>query len=73
MKRKLNWVSVGNLVGLLSGVYYMIHCFYIICIKPIIIKRIVCMTQFGFFVFILAIIVVAFNFSYFEERLSRWI
>lgn len=71
MKKKLNWVSVGNMVGLISGVYYMINTFYIICIKPFIIGKIISLTMYGFILFILSIIVAGMNFRYFEERLSK--
>lgn len=71
MKKKLNWVAIGNLVGLISGGYYMIYTFYMICIKPFITNKIISMTNLGLIIFILSIFVVASNFRYFEERLEK--
>ena len=71
MKRKLNWVSVGNMVGLISGVIYILDTMYYICIIPFMTKRIISLTTFGFITLIIAIVVVGLNFVYFEERLRK--
>lgn len=71
MKRKLNWVSVGNMVGLISGVIYILDTMYYICIIPFMTKRIVSLTTFGFITLIIAFVVVGLNFVYFEERLRK--
>lgn len=70
MKKKLNWVSVGNMVGLLSGSYYILHTLYVLCILPFINNKMVSLTPYGLFTLIVALLVVASNFRYFEERLS---
>lgn len=71
MKKKINWVSVGNMVGLIVGCYHMLYTFYIICIYPFINKQIVSLTKYGFLCFILALIVVSLNFRYFEDRWEK--
>lgn len=71
MKRKLNWVSIGNMVGLISGLFYIIDVIYYICILPFMTNKIVTLTTFGFITFIIALIVVGSNFIYFEERLEQ--
>ena len=68
MKKKINWVSVGNMVGLISSIYYMIYTFYMICIKPFITKSMISLTGYGLVCFILAMLVASINFRYFEDR-----
>lgn len=71
MKRKLNWVSVGNMVGLISGVIYILDILYYICILPFMTKKMISLTTFGFITLVIAIVVVGLNFTYFEERLKK--
>lgn len=71
MKRKLNWVSVGNMVGLISGTIYILDTVYYICILPFMTKKMVSLTTFGFISLIIAFVVVGLNFRYFEERLKK--
>ena len=68
-KKKLSWVAVGNMVGLIGSALVMLDTVYQIAIKPFFTNEPMALTQFGLIVLILAFIVCGSNFNYFEERL----
>lgn len=65
MKKKLSWVSVGNMVGLIGSVLVILDTMYEVIFKM---KS---LTYFGIGVVIVAFIVCGANFNYFEERWER--
>ena len=64
-KRKLNLISVGNMVGLIASTLVILESMYhvIIGMKTL--------TYFGLGVVIVAFIVCGANFNYFDEKLSK--
>ena len=62
-KKKLSWVAVGNMVGLIGSVVYILDTMYHIIFKM------QTLTYFGLGLIIVAFIVCGSNFNYFEERL----
>ena len=65
MKRyKLNWVAVGNLIGLISSVLFILNTAYNLIFKM------QTLTYFGLGLTIIAFIVCGSNFTYFEERID---
>lgn len=69
-KRKLNWVAVGNMMGLIISIIVMFEYFYILCIKPFIDSNLAGLTPFGMITFIFAFIMFASNIIYFKDRLQ---
>ncbi len=65
MKKKLSWVAIGNMVGLIGSVVFILDTIY-----QVIFKR-ATLTYFGLGLTIVAFIVFGANFNYFEERLSK--
>lgn len=70
-KKKLSWVAVGNMVGLISSALVILDTVYQIIIKPFFTNEPMALTQFGLITIILAFIVCGANFNYFEERMER--
>lgn len=68
-KKKLSWVAVGNMVGLIGSALTILDTFYVIVVKPFFTNEPMALTPFGLIVLILAFIVCGSNFNYFEERL----
>lgn len=63
-KYRLNWVSIGNLLGLISSTLFILNTVYNIIFKM------QTLTIFGFGLVIIAFIVCGSNFTYFEERID---
>ncbi len=64
-KKKLNWVAVGNMVGLIASVLFILDTVY-----QVIFERMT-LTYFGLGTTIIAFIVFGANFNYFEEKLTK--
>ncbi len=64
-KRKLNWVAVGNMVGLISSVLFILDTMYHAIFKM------QTLTYFGLGTTIIAFIVFGVNFNYFYEKLTK--
>lgn len=62
-KKKLNWVAVGNMVGLIGSTLFILDTMYQAIFKM------QTLTYFGLGLTIIAFIVCGSNFNYFEERL----
>ena len=62
-KKKLNWVAVGNMVGLIASILVILDTMYQVIFKM------QTLTYFGLGLTIVAFIVCGSNFTYFEERL----
>lgn len=62
-KKKLSWVAVGNMVGLIASTLVILESMYEVIFKM---KS---LTYFGLGIVIVAFIVCGANFNYFEERL----
>lgn len=72
MKRKrINWIAVGNLVGLLGGLFVIGETTYKLIVEPLFTNKMVGLTAFGWLVLILAFIVFGSCYNYFEERLNK--
>ena len=71
MKKKLNWVSVGNIVGLIGSGLVILDTVYEIIIKPFFTNEPMALTSFGLIVLVISFIVFGANFIYFEERWER--
>lgn len=63
-KYKLNWVAVGNLIGLISSLLFILNTLYHLIFKM------QTLTYFGLGLTIIAFIVFGSNFTYFEERID---
>ena len=68
-KKKLSWVAVGNMVGLIGSALAILDTVNEIVIKPFFTNEPMALTPFGLIVLIIAFIVCGANFNYFEERL----
>ena len=64
-KKKLRWVAVGNMVGLIGSIVYILDTMYQVIFKM------QTLTYFGLGVVIVAFIVCGANFNYFDEKLSK--
>ena len=64
-KKKLNWKAVGNMVGLIGSIVYILDTMYQVIFKM------QTLTYFGLGLTIVAFIVCGANFNYFEERWER--
>lgn len=62
MKKKLNWIAVGNMVGLIASTLVILESVYQVIFKM---KS---LTYFGLGIVIIAFIVCGANFNYFEEK-----
>lgn len=63
-KYKLNWVAVGNLIGLISSLLFILNtCYHLIF-------KMQTLTYFGLGLTIIAFIVLGSNFNYFDERIN---
>lgn len=62
-KKKLSWVAVGNMVGLIASTLVILETMYQVIFKM------QTLTYFGLGLTIVAFIVCGSNFNYFEERL----
>ena len=65
MKKELSWVAVGNMIGLIGSVLYILETIYQVIFKM------QTLTYFGLGLTIVAFIVCGANFNYFEERWGR--
>ena len=63
-KYRLNWVAIGNLLGLISSILFILNTAYNIIFKM------QTLTIFGFCLTIFAFVVCGSNFTYFEERID---
>jgi len=70
-KRKLNWVAIGNAIGLIASLLLIIDTIVKIVIKPFFTKQLVALTPFGLILLIIAFMVCNSNFNYFNERITR--
>lgn len=68
-KRKLNWVAIGNLIGLILGGGILLKYAYILSIKPFITHELTQLTIYGCIVALLALYTVIECLEYFEERI----
>lgn len=71
MKKKLNWIVVGNMVGFIGGLLVILDTMYQLLFKPLFVNRMITLTPFGLIVLILAFIVCGANFNYFDERITK--
>lgn len=69
-KRKLNWVSVGNMVGLIASGMILLETFYKLALEPFFTNKLTGLTYFGLIVTLLAIITFSNCLEYFEERIK---
>lgn len=64
-KKKLSWVAVGNMVGLIASILVILDTMYEVIFKM------QTLTYFGLGVVIVAFIVCGANFNYFDERWGK--
>lgn len=62
-KRKINWISIMNMVGFVISFIYILNTIYYLIFKC------VSLTYFGLGTMIIAMIICCNNYEYFEERM----
>lgn len=70
MKRKVNFIAIGNLIGLLLSGGMLIKHLYVLMILPFISKQVTGMTTTGVLVLIIAVYVFTRCLNYTIERLK---
>ena len=70
MKRKVNFVSIGNLIGLLLSGAILVKYFYVLMILPFISMQVTGMTTTGVLILIIAVYVFIRCLNYTIERLK---
>lgn len=70
MKRKVNFVAIGNLIGLLLSGAILVKYFYVLMILPFISMQVTGMTTTGVLILIIAVYVFIRCLNYTIERLK---
>lgn len=70
MKRKVNFVAIGNLIGLVLSGATLVKYFYVLMILPFISRQVTGMTTTGVLVLIIAVYVFTKCLNYTIERLK---